>query len=317
MTNYNRRKFIQKSAVVGSALPFLSSFTTLLNSPSSTYFSQKGISERITPVALIFDAVNISKITGMLPDVTSNALNEFPDIAGIGGTFPESKEHIEQLFGMIKEQPLNQKEMEQFQKLTAFAIGWTLHFSLVKDLKTLHSSDSPQNELGMTTTALYRDVAILKAFSERGKSTKSKVSEEDLANLFDTFWPRSLIKIHTLKPDMEDADTWITNLIDFTNKDDVILKKYAQIYLNPEQKLQKQFVEKANFYNSEDGIISLAAKVQKGNEIKVEDINSSLKVKPKSQYGKSLQLGLLAVQKVAECQAGKISTSDLMKSLGI
>ena len=76
-------------------------------------------------------------------------------------------------------------------------------------------------------------------------------------------WHRSLIKLHTIKPDLEDTRAWILRFTDFVHNQKEVYRAYAQAYLKKKPDLHDKYITRPNVYNANDELITILRSPEK------------------------------------------------------
>ena len=101
-------------------------------------------------------------------------------------------------------------------------------------------------------------------------------------------WHRALIRLHTLKPDEDAAEAWMTRLLDWHEADRDRWRRYAEAVARPDPEKRRRYVTEVNFYDPSDKIIGLAATIRQGDLRAGYDIPAAAEAPGESRYARAL-----------------------------
>jgi hypothetical protein len=183
------------------------------------------------------------------------------------------------------------KKKYTVQKKLALLLGWYMASGIRDYLNPLYANNTNNSNLP-SEMSVYHDMFVLKQAAEK---QPGHISEKDLASLFHGLQPRAICRTHTITPDYDDGMGWTKRMHDWRNDSRLLMEKYAQVYLNPEEHKMEKYIHEMNFYNTDDLIIQLARWAQDGKPLK--EIDKQLKIESyNSIYAKTLISGILSLK---------------------
>lgn len=248
--------------------------TTLATAGLTTYLSSMPVMgrehgrddlllhERFFPIAAINDTINLLQLEGQLSGVLKNAMDGWQNVARMGGLGARRAGSLSAFATRLKSNGSGEKNARQ----AALILGAAMFTGIEETLTSLYPGVKQTNKAeDAGLKAIYHDVAVLKGISEgsKGPIKLNSVSEEEMISLFEIMWHRSLIKLHTIKPDLEDTRAWILRFTDFGNNQKEVYKAYAQAYLKKNPDLYDKYITRPNVYNTNDELLTILRSPEK------------------------------------------------------
>ena len=250
-----RRTFLKSSTMAAAGFAtYISSVPAMGPVPAGEVPAM--LQERFFPISAINDTINLLQLEGRLSDVLKNALNARPDLVRMGGLVSRRSGNLSGFTAELRS--AGTAESKSTAHL-AMILGAAMFSGVKTTLGTLypnHKTDNKGDEVAVK--AIYHDVAVLQGISEGsiGPLDLTSVTEKEMISLFEMMWHRSLIKLHTTKPDLSDTQAWILRFTDFVKNQDKVYKEYATAYLKKKPDQYEKYVVKPNIYNANDALIT-------------------------------------------------------------
>ena len=311
-TKINRRKFIQQSAL-GSAgamlTPAFVSSNALFANPAGS--KQKLLMSGITPVSVIDSACMLAYRSGKLSPSSEQIIisdMHMRDVPGDKGRlaviFPPGSIKLIELVRTIKTNP----ETKHAKQKRVLAFGWAAVNAVDKNINRALKNMSADE---LEQTRMHQDAVVIQNFS-LPEFDITKAGAQDMEDLLNSMLVRTTTRVHTYKPDSDDGIGWVNRMTDWRKQYAERMKTYARILVSPD-------VAKAgeSFYNSGDGIISAADKLQKAQNVQPEKIEGYLREKTSSDYAKAMTEATVNILAINSYLEDKLTEKKLTELLGL
>jgi hypothetical protein len=258
------------------------------------------MSENITHVAIVDDALRLASVGLEAHPALAEALEKHRNLARLGGVTRRGDFHTVALLTRIRDEWDQRQPAQRLAEKCAFVLGWLAHRAADRQMKPLFREVDGDCKLSPKDCSVYQDVFVLKEVLQDGapygpfllKPGAHPASPEKVAELEDlirTLTQRALIGLHTLIPDDEQIESWLEQLFKRIQPFTVDLKRYAEAYLNPDPELWRRFIEEVHFYDARDHLIQAARTVQRGTRVSRQTVLAAAAQPATSHYAQTLQ----------------------------
>ena len=253
----DRRTFLKNSTLATAGLAAYISSVSAMGSGNG-YEIPEMPQERFFPIAAINDTIHLLQLEGELSDTLRQALTARPDLARMGSLTARRSGNLSGFLTKLK--TAGGQENDSLAHLAMIA-GAAMFSGVEQVLRKLHTIKANES----TEKAIYHDVAVLQGISEgsKGSLNLDEVSEQEVISIFEMMWHRSLIKLHTTKPDLTDTQAWILRFSDFVENQKEVYKAYAGAYLKKKPDQYEKYVVRPNIYNVNDDLLTILRSQEK------------------------------------------------------
>ena len=253
----DRRTFLKNSTLATAGLATYISSVSAMGSGQG-YEIPEMPPERFFPIAAINDTIHLLQLEGELSDTLKQALTARPDLARMGSLTARRSGSLSGFLTKLK--TAGSQENDSLAHLAMIA-GAAMFSGVEQVLGKLHTNKANES----TEKAIYHDVAVLQGISEgsKGALNLDGVSEQEVISIFEMMWHRSLIKLHTTKPDLTDTQAWILRFSDFVENQKEVYKAYAAAYLKKKPDQYEKYVVRPNIYNVNDDLLTILRSPEK------------------------------------------------------
>ena len=150
-----------------------------------------------------------------------------------------------------------------------------------------------------TEEAIYRDACLLKTLHNARPSNRplaldqpiEKVTEAEVAQLFEAMAQRNQIRLHTFRPDFENVEGWMDHLLSWTKASKTRHRALAAVYVRPDAEKVARYW--AGFYDANNPFVLLVRMMQ------ASQATTEPQGKPRpSMYGKAMERGHAVLKQI-------------------
>lgn len=293
-----RREFIINSIVAGVGISVFPREVFSKNVLPSAIQPFTGI----IPVSIIYEVSDLVQSSKKMKPVIKRSLqasihqDSDANYCLIASAIPVNREAIFQFARSFKDQEANDAFS---RKKLAFTIGWMIMKAINDTYSNIHRLFSSQDEINEMN--IYQSAHLIKMLM-----LSDAYDENDLKTLFNALLPRTLGRMHTLKPDTDNCKKWLKSMSHYRGNNQKNLELLSKLTVKPDQKKVYKYIEALNFYNKKE-LIEMR-KLLTGNE--------TLNYDTKSLYGNAINTSVRNLQSFSSFLEGRISEerfkSDLM-----
>ncbi len=311
--SYNRREFMQHSALAGLGLA--------VNTPLSAFpdlgflapFSP--VSRSLAPYFISEDLIRLLQITETNQEIRQ-AISVNVEHFQIGRAWRIKPDEVMKVLRDTRGKWGSETQQDQAQTQLALVSGWTAHRIIEKHLG--EGSVPADLDQPIPESSIYRDVCIMKMIQKADPHRKEVsldqpvegVTEAQVEELFHLIQQRNMIRTHTFRPDFADIETWLDQFMLYYDRNKADNVDYARVYCNPDPAKVRQYLTGPVFYDEKDELIRNARNLQ------MAQVTGSITLKgspPQSIYGKALAEALQAVHTCNRFGSGGGSEAEVMK----
>jgi hypothetical protein len=281
------------------------------------------MSENITHTAVVGDCARLTQLSETICDEFKDAFKNHLEIARLGGVSTGGGFFIPELLTKYREAWPSREPDRLLPQSLAFVLGWICHRAADLQMKPLFNELDGDCGRFPTDCSIYHDVFLFREIYAAGKrppyspatletdmkslSGAQKIPVAEIEEIFHALLQRSLISMHTIMPDLGNAEDWIPKLIRHRQKFGGVLKRYAEALANPDPEKFNRFVVEPNFYDKNDPIIQQARSGKCSAETNA-GTNQSL-------YAQILARGMGYLQAASDYFSSQIEEDDLRDKL--
>ena len=293
-----RRDFIINSILTGAGLTFLPSFGSLTNFESAAKtldFSG------IVPASIIYDVARIANSSKSIQEEVVKSLqatihqDRNANYCLIASAIPVNNEAILKFSKALKGN--NLKDDFYYKKL-AFTTGWIIMKCKNDVYSTIYNSLTDNNSIQEMN--LYQSAHLIKMIM-----LDNDYDNSDLEELLNVFLPRTLGRMHTLKPDIDDGKNWLQRMANYRDINKSNLSLLSRTITEPNQQKVQQYINSSNFYNHDE--LSELKKSVANDEI--------FDYKAKSLYAKIISSSIQNLHSLSGFFSGSITEENFKSKL--
>ncbi len=309
----NRRQFIGTSVL--AALGTTAQANNWVFPHAGQFPSTKAIGNRsLTPYFLGEDLVRLLQLVDM-PQDSRDALTINLDYFQLGKAWQIATKELMEVMTGIREIWQDESQKDKAQTQFALCCGQIAHRTFTKTL-------GHQNENDLPEAAIYQDVYLLKMLQNADPHKRNldpgaaitEISIENVQEIFHLVQQRNLIRMHTIRPEFSDIDTWLVEFISYYEQMQKDNLTYAAVYCKPDAVKLKSFVYEPGFYRESDRPVQATRNLQLSRMGNIhQQAKGLLDAKPESIYGKALQAGLLQIMACSNYVMESISKKELTR----
>lgn len=290
------------------------------------------MSENITHTAIVDDASRLARHSEAICSAFKSALAEYPDVARLGGITRWGDQFNPHFLTALRDDPDSGRVGTRAAEKLAFVLGWLSHRAADRQMKPVFREFDPDCALSPSDCSIYHDIFVYRevfgsgagepystAMFEPAMESHPGASAVDVAtleSLFRVMWQRMLLAMHTFKPDGENIDAWLDNVIGRHQRLTVDIRRYAEAFHSPDPAKVDRFIVQPNFYDREEPLIVLARALQRGERPNTT-VADALAVPAQSRYGLALHRACRYLHAASEYFRRQTDESDLRARLDI
>lgn len=287
------------------------------------------MSERITHTAVVDDCFRLATADPSLHPAIRTAMTTHHDLARLASATRHGDRHNVGLLEGIRDRLASDAEDADAVRHLAFVLGWVCHRAADRQMKPVFRAMHPVKKDRPTECSVYHDAFILRTvYGIDGDPMYPSASlglagpqDPELAErmrlTIHALLQQSLIEMHTLIPDDDDAGPWVDKVCSRMQSFYVDIDRYAKAIAEPDAEKMQRFIIDDGFYAEGDRLISLARELQKGTHTGDMDSRAELAQPAESHYGKSLKLGLGYMLASDDFLHGRIDSTQLHDAFDI
>ncbi|MEM6561336.1 MAG: hypothetical protein AAF656_07030, partial [Planctomycetota bacterium] len=239
------------------------------------------MSEHITHIALSDDGRRLANITPGLPATLLDTWNAHPRESYAGAITRYTDKISPDVIDHCRRAEAGEIDDETWPKKLAFCLGALTHRAADRIMKPVYQYFKKLPDYGgVNICTIYHDVFTLKNIvAKHGPYTSALLDAEDegkFAEVMDTLLGRSLVRLHTIKPDVSDTHAWFERLFDAMQEFHIRIDIYRQIMRDWDAAEVKRYVEEPNFYNVADPMIDVIERLRAGTTVAPAELDDAV-----------------------------------------
>ncbi len=244
------------------------------------------MSEHITHTAICDDGRRLSAALDAFPDRLKHAWETQQAAGQLGGITRQADNFSVGILERMRDTPADDADANA---KIAFVLGALTHRSVDRHMKPIFDFFKKQDDYpGYNECTIYADVQTLqevyadddrvfpKGFLDRDTSP----SREGLETLFQHVMRRSLVKLHTFKPQakegIDELEGWLDRFLGASQEFKIRVDRYLDIAGDPDPEKWRRYLVETNVYNRDAAILRLARKAQHGESVANDEVMQAM-----------------------------------------
>jgi hypothetical protein len=291
------------------------------------------MSENITHTAIVDDGLRLLTAADSFCPAFKDAAREHLEMAQLGCMTRSGDRCNPGLLATFRERWQARSPADRLEPKLAFVLGWLCHRAADRQMKPIFRRFHPPQTRTESPTecSIYHDAHVFHEVYANGAEPPyhpamfgsafevlaGAVQVTQIEHLLQVLLRRVLIQMHTLIPDLEDAETWIDSL--YTTKQDFYVKliRYDQAITHPDPEKVRLYITEDNFYDRDDAIIHVARRLQHGEDIPSAEVDAAIATGGNSQYAQALATAVRYLQAASDFFVNHTDEKNLKLQLDI
>ena len=281
-----RRDFLKSSLLLGLGA---SSFGTYAGLPSSSFFRVDKLTGPggLAPFIAGDDLLRLVALSD-LPKSVRQALTVNREVFHLGRAWMVDPAGLQTV--LDESGQLWRAEQGQDRGFTQFAL-------VAGHLAARAMDEALGTEEDDAEASRYRDTYLFKQLQNARPHARRvavdgpvpEVTPAEVAELLHLMQQRNLIRMHTLRPEFSDIETWLTEFLGYYAELKAENLRYGEVFCNPGAEKLRRYVLEPEFYDPEDAPILAARQLANGEVVGrvMPDLTTA-----SSQYGRALLRGM-------------------------
>jgi hypothetical protein len=252
------------------------------------------MSETITHTAVLDDALRLAQASPEICAPFKDVAQAYRDFARLGSVTRGGDRHIPPILERLRAEWEGRSPEQQLEPRLAYLLGWMCHRATDRQMKPIFRAVDRDCPRSPTDCSIYHDAFLFRTIyaddpdSPFGQAM-FEVNVGAVKELMRALLQASLIELHTLTPDREDAWGWLGRLFALHEGFQVELERYAEAIVHPDPDKVRRFIDAVDFYGAEEPVIAAARRLQRGESVAPEQVASAAAAPPRSHYAQALQ----------------------------
>ena len=287
------------------------------------------MSEHITHTAICQDGHRLARALPDFPPEFVKAWDENEVPAQMGGVTRKADQFSVDVIARHRDnlqKPESDRDPQSDAKL-AFILGALTHRSVDRHMKPVFQYFKQQPDYpGYNECTIYCDVLMLRECYGDDKNFPGDAFDRDkspatpkLRRLLEHVLRRTLVSLHTFKPDVENLDEWLGKLFDATQEFKIQVDKYVEAASEPDEGKWQRYLIETNFYDTNAEIIKLARRARAGEKFTGEEVIAAIEAtgEDDGRYAQALANALNYERAAAAFWRGEIGADECRTRLDI
>jgi hypothetical protein len=294
------------------------------------------MSEHVVHTAILEDCFNLALISNRVCEEFKEIVKNHRSFAQIGSVTISGDKFSFKLLEEYKKRWRDRKPEELIEAKLAFVLGWISHRAADRQMKPiwrLGPIKELESKIGLKPTdcSIYHEACIFREYFMENSVYKYAVMEEELLknpasagvytegmmDFIHSLVKKSLIEMHTFKPDYDDVDGWLERIFERQQCFYVDLKRYAKAIIEPDPDKWKTYITDINFFDSTDPVIVIAKRLRKDDKVSNEELDTALAATNRSHYAQALIKAYKYVLTASDFFINEMTTEELMEKFDI
>ena len=281
------------------------------------------MSDHIAHLAICDDTFRLALLHPNIHHDFKKIMAQQRDIAHMGAITRSADKWSADLIVWAREQKHSDAPDPQTAQKLAFVLGALTHRAADRLTKPITNCWDGTNGGSANESKIVQDIFIFKEvygsgagefadpFTRAVLQTPSE-SEAHLEEYFRVLWRRALIAMHTIAPDGDNIQPWLSAFLNGLQTFPKSLHQYAELAANWESETIKKYLIDKNFYNRDDVLIQMARDIQRGSTVTAQNVLDGVAATDKthSRYARALAKALEYLVAASELYAGEIDLDD-------
>lgn len=277
------------------------------------------MSDHIAHLAICDDTFRLALLHPQIHADFKKLMAQQRDIAHMGAITRSADKWSADLIVWARQQNQSDAPDPQTAQKLAFVLGALTHRSADRLTKPITNCWDSSDNGSANESKIVQDIFIFKEvygsgvgenadpFTRDVLSTPSE-SEAHLEGYFRVLWRRALIAMHTIAPDGDNIQPWLTGFLNGLQTFPKSLSQYAELAANWESATVQKYLIDKNFYRRDDVLIQLARDIQRGSTVTPQNVTDGVAATDKthSRYARALAKALDYLVAASELYADEI-----------
>lgn len=294
------------------------------------------MSEHIVHTAVLEDCLHLVTNSEEINEEFREICKAFGDFAQLGSVTVSGDMFSTQLLKEFKPRWQGRAPEEMLEAKLLFVFGWISHRAADRQMKpvwNLGHIRELEKSIGLRPTdcSVYHEAFILKQYyfsdpvfkgsvliDEAVESSGLPSIDLDVAMRFiHTLVKRSLIEMHTFKPDYDNVEVWLEKLFTRQQKFYVDVERYARAVVFPDPEKYKTYITDIHFYDENDPILAVLKKLRNSELVSSQEISSALVAYNGSHYAQAVVRGYNYIKASIEYLTTEMDFAEVEEKLDI
>lgn len=281
------------------------------------------MSDTVIGTAILRDCFSLAQQHDELSDTFKEAMQTHQDFAYLAGLYHGDGGKAIRLLSDLRTRWSSRKIDEHLEEKLAFVLGWLTQLAAQRRVNPETSLEEPETLAERSLrqdTFFVRERMVLRAKAPRPKGPGSA---EEIAELFHVLLMRSLVALHTIRPDQPgrgrytSVHAWLEGLFELHQSFGPEAERYASALARPDADKAQAYVGNEHFYRTGEPILALARLIQEGGQASPGQVAAALSQKAESQYAAAVQLSLRYLLSAHRFFVGELDLIGLHKELDL
>ncbi len=263
------------------------------------------MSETITHTAVLDDALRLAVHSDEVCVDFRQVAAEYRDFARLGSVTRGGDRHIPPILERLRAEWRDRVAEDGLEPRLGYVLGWMCHRATDRQMKPIFRAVDRGCPLRPTDCSIYHDVFLWRTIYandpqspfpplmfEAGMASNPAAAAFNVGALKDlmrALLQTSLLELHTLTPDRDDAWGWLGRLFALYEGFPVAAERYAQVMVQPDADKVQRFIVDVDFYDGQEPIIAAARGIQRGQGVSAQQIRAATQAAPHSHYAQALK----------------------------
>ena len=281
-----RRDFLKSSLLLGLGASSLGAYAGI---PSSSFFRADKLTGAggLAPFIAGDDLLRLVALSD-LPKSVRQALTVNREVFHLGRAWMVDTAGLQTV--LDESRRLWRAEQGQDRGFTQFALA-AGHLAARAMDEALGTEEDDAEATRYRDTYLFKQLQNAKPHARRVAvdGPVPEVTPAEVAELLHLMQQRNLIRMHTLRPEFSDIESWLTDFLGYYAEMKAENLRYGEVFCAPEAEKLRRYVLEPGFYDPEDVPILAARQLANGEvvgRVTPDFTNAS------SQYGRALLRGM-------------------------
>ena len=250
------------------------------------------MSEHITHVALCDDGRRLAAVTPEIPAALNEAWAANPEMGRAGGITRFADRFSAEIIAKSRDEAATDEDAGA--KL-AFVLGALTHRAADRLMKPVFAYFRQQDDYdGVNRATMHCDVFMLKHVIKVFPASMFAGDETpEQARLDEVVWAslgRALVNLHTIIPDVDDIDGWLSRLKGVTQEQRMRMDVYREMFNADDPAAHERYIVQTHFYDADDPIVQVAATLREGGSVSGADLDAAVAAttQDSSRYARAL-----------------------------
>ena len=242
-------------------------------------------------VGALDDALALYAYAVPMPARFAGAVLNYPDLVRTAGLLPATPPDAVALLDAFRAD----HDAPAAAEKAAFGAGWLAHRAATAELGGAASDEA----------ARYRAAEVLR---DRGRGGVG--SADDVEALMEAMWHRTMVRLHTLKPDDQDVEGWMGRFVAWRREAEAEARALAEAIAAPDAAVRRRHT--AGFYDPADPVVALARTMERHELTAPPPLRAALAEPGASAYARAAAAAARTLLQATAYVDGTAAADDLV-----